>query len=403
MDRLTKLSSYLIFLKSPYAAFALFVSLHILLYGFIQQFHGITPFHNINYVFNAHHYLPDARINGGPFGFLRALGQYDAQWYLKIADRGYPFAPRTINMNAKSAMDGLTYAFFPLYPLLIHITQSVVKNVEVAAFLLANMLLVADFFSIYFVVRSLFSKAVALKTIFLLFLFPFSIFYRSYFTEGLELFLLTWFCYFLIKKQFFITALFLALLDVSRGNVWILNLLYLYYLWQAVRTKQLLLKQAVAYFTVSLLPLIAWLAFNYQQTGTPFYFYNVRAAWFSAPSFLLVPFYNLFTIILFPVLPVHAFHYSQIDILVVFLLLGLLIKSKSVLPKVLWWTSFLLWLAPLITTSLMSFTRYQIISFPIFIYLALKLKQPYYLIAVTVLTISLFLTSILFVNWYWLG
>src|SRR5438105_3381549 len=92
--------------------FLLFCS-NMLLYGWMAMFHSLIPFDKFDYQINAHHYVTDNRINGGTFSLVRAIGQYDAQWYLKIANSGYPTHPRNMDVNDKATMDGLSYAFFP--------------------------------------------------------------------------------------------------------------------------------------------------------------------------------------------------------------------------------------------------------------------------------------------------
>lgn len=133
-----------------------FVVFNILLYFLLTIFHKAVPFHKSNYVYNAHHFLQDERVNDlSNFSFLRAMGQYDAQWYLKIAKTGYPESPKVIEITDKSEMDALTYAFFPLFPLMVRTVDLIINNIELSAFLLVNTLMLANFGSIYFVTKKL--------------------------------------------------------------------------------------------------------------------------------------------------------------------------------------------------------------------------------------------------------
>lgn len=99
--------------------FGLFVLLNILLYLFITLFYNRVPFNDYNYYNNAHHYFDDPRIENGNFNLIQSLGVWDAQWYLFIASEGYPKNPSTSTVGDKSIMDALSYAFFPLYPLIL--------------------------------------------------------------------------------------------------------------------------------------------------------------------------------------------------------------------------------------------------------------------------------------------
>src|SRR6266496_2220287 len=66
---------------------------NVLIYACTIVFHSGFPFHQFNYTYNAYHFMADPRADGGLFDFLPALGQYDAQWYLRIAATGYPDIP----------------------------------------------------------------------------------------------------------------------------------------------------------------------------------------------------------------------------------------------------------------------------------------------------------------------
>lgn len=381
--------------------FLLFIFINILLYVFILGFHQTISFNKFNYSHNAHHYLKDPRINGGSFDFLRSLGQYDAQWYLKIASEGYPKNPKNTDINNKTTMNGLSFAFFPLYPLILHTSNYLFKNIELTAFAISNVFLILNFFSLYFVISSLYSKPIAIKSIFLLFLFPFSIFYRSYFAEGLFLLFLIWFSYFLIKKKFTFATISLSLLNVIKGNGYLLNFLLLFYVWRETKKGSMDYKKASILTIILIFPFLVWIIFNIFNTGNPLYFFSVRSAWFQHG--FIAPLYNLMLVFASIWFPLHSFHASRVEVFIVLTSLIVLIKSRKSLKREFWWISFLLWLSPLLITDFMSFTRYQIVSFPLFIILAMKLKFRHYLILLTLFAIFLFIISLYFVNWYWIG
>jgi hypothetical protein len=81
----------------------------------------------------------------------------------------------------------------------------------------------------------------------------------------------------------------------------------------------------------------------------------------------------------------------------------LLVKKRKLLPVKLWWIAFLLWLFPLLTTTPMSFMRYQTVSFPLFLMLANMLKGKVYLMILGLWIIGLLLVGLYFINWYWVG
>ena len=372
----------------------MFFFIHFSLYLFIISFHAKVPFHTENYLHNAYHYLQDPRLEGGQFQLLRALGQYDAQWYLRIADNGYP-------SPSKHIQDGMTYAFFPLYPFIVRSLNVVLHNIETSAFLLANILLVINFVSLLFIVKSFTSKLIALKTTFFLFLFPFSIFFRSYFAESLFLFLLLWFTYFLMKRSWAFSAFCLSLLTITKGNGILLNIFFLYLLLRDVKKGNMSKRKALGLLCILVLPFLSWLLYNFSQTGNLLYFYTVRSAWtYSFPFYALL--HNLANIFSLPSVPLHSFHASQIDAIAMLVSLILVVKSKKALPFELWMISLVLFVTPFAIQYMMGFARSQIFSFPLFLYLAHITSIKMSLVLLTLFMIGLFLVSLFFVNWYWI-
>lgn len=388
-----------IFLK----AFLIFILLNAFLYLFITLHYSYIPFHNQNYFLNAHHYFDDPRVEGQNFNLIESLGVYDGQWYLKIADSGYPKNPSNTNQDQKDIMNGLTYAFFPLYPTLVATLNQAFKNVELSAFILSNLLLIINFISLYFVISKWKDKSIALKTCFLLFFFPLSIFFRSYFTEGLYLFLFIWFSYFLLNSRFIYSALFLGLMNITRGNGILLNLLFLFFLYRYFKQKgfdQKILVLSIIFLTT---PLVCWFILNYLQTGDFLYFAKVQSGWFYSTNIFTPILSNLKLIFSWPILPFHLFHTSQLDVIITVTTLGIILFSHKYLQKTLWFVTLSLWIFPLLFKDLMSFSRYQIFLFPLFFYLASILSAKYFFILFSLSYLLLLVTSLYFVNWYWVG
>src|SRR3989344_4165713 len=382
--------------KKIFFLFSIFCALNVILFLFIYLYHGTILFKKVNYL-HSDHYVTDERILDGRYTFLRSLGVYDAQWYLKIADKGYPKDPNPLQLERLNEMEARSYAFFPAYPFTIKFFNIFIKNIEISAFTLAILYLVLNFFSLYFVITKLYSQTLAYKTIFLIFLFPFSIFYRSYFSEGSQLFLLIWFAYFLIKKRFFISALFLSLLNVTKGNALLLNIYFIYELFKLLRSNYISKVKFLQIIIISSSLLIIWMAYCHYQTGNPLYFYKALSAWYTKSYFPFWFLYNTAMIFIFPFLPLHYFRLSKIEVISLITTLFIIIKMRKILKRELVWISFILWLTPFISKDLISFTRYQTVSFPIFMYLAYKLKGWSYLMLAIAFTVGLFITSVLFV------
>ena len=138
--------------------------------------------------------------------------------------------------------------------------------------------------------------------------------------------------------------------------------------------------------------------FCYLKTGNFLEFVAVRSLWGGT----LIS--TLWSITHFWDLPIHGFHYSLIDLMSICTVGIILFLSRNYLPKLLWQSSFLIWIIPLLTTDTMSASRYQIINLPIFIYIAYVIKNRWLWWSFCLLNvIGLLFVSLKFINWNWLG
>lgn len=363
----------------------------------IYFYHGAIGFSKRDYIVNAHHYLKDERVSSGQFSFLRSLGAYDAQWYLKIAEKGFPKNPKVADQNNKAVMDGLSYAFFPLYPIVLSLFNKIFRNIEFSAFMLSNLIMILNFGSLYYVIGRALDRKTAVRTALLLFVFPFGIFFRSYFAEGLFLFFLIWFGHFLIKKKWVISSLFLGALSVTKPmGLFLFPVFYYFFL----KEKKINYKLFAKTFLTGFVPLLAWCVFNYLQTGSFIYFYSVQSQW-SGKIFSIVE--NIGLLLFFPYLPFHDFHFSKVEDLVIVLGGIIIFFSRKKIPKEWWFLGLALWLGRLLTSDTMSFSRHQSINFPLFLFAAMKLKGVYFWFVLGLFYLSLLIASLYFVNWYWVG
>jgi len=139
------------------------------------------------------------------------------------------------------------------------------------------------------------------------------------------------------------------------------------------------------------------------MTGNLFYWKDVQTSWFSLTSLFAVLKHNYLLLQSFFLLPLHDIHASKIDILS-FLLFGWgIFLSIGKLRKEFWWASFLMWILPVLIKDTTSYTRYQTVSFPLFIYLASSLNRKYFALLAAIFYALLLFISLYFVNWNWLG
>lgn len=384
------------FTKSFKYSLGLFICINLVLYIFIQFFNSLIPFNAYNYYIHAYHFLQDPRYYHQSFNFLRSLDQYDAQWYMFIASKGYS----TIKIGSYS-----NYAFFPLYPMSVYIVNFLFGNIELSAFIVANILLVADFISLYYIVTKLYDEKIAFRTSILMYLFPFSIFFRSYFSEGLFLFLILWFSYFLIKHRFLQSALFLSLVCITRPNGLVLMPLYCFFLFKTASKEngKISVIKILTYIAIMMIPFCIWLYFCNQTTGNSYYWLVAQKGWFRSPYALYPIKHNITQILHFWSLPFHDFNNSKLDIIVLLTTIVLLSKSRKKLAPELWWLSVLFAIPVLFFKDTLSYSRYQSVSFPLFIYLAQVLQGTKFTVLSIIFFVLLLLTALFFVNWFWVG
>lgn len=376
-----------------------FVILNALFYTWISLFHTLVPFSSFAYTNDANHYIDDPRNTGGPFSLPNALAQYDSQWYLKIADKGYPYQPDRVIMENPKVMEGLMYNFFPFYPLLIAALNLFSQNVVMSAFILSLLLLVGIFFSLYYVVSELFTRNIACKTLFLFFLYPFSIYLHGYYSEAVRLLLFIWICYAVVKKYWVVSAILVGLLCITSGISLLLLLFFWGLLFWHFSKKKISLQKLILASGIAFGPFGLWMLFTYFQTGDPIFFFKTRYAWDRPDTFPLL--HNLGLLFQFPWLPLKSFYGSQIDVLVMFLMIVVAFVSRTVLPKVIWLMTCLLAFTPLLLQDTVSLGRFSIVLFPFFVYLATILNKKMYGVTVTVFAIGLLAISVYFINWYW--
>jgi hypothetical protein len=379
----------------------LFTLLNAVLYGWIVLEHRRVQFHRVNYTANAYHHIADPRITDpGAFRLLTALDQWDAQWFTRIADEGYRPYRGELGTTTEGRTEAYSYAFFPLYPLLLRAVNALVGAVETSAFLVTQVLLLAGFASVYWLVARWYSADLAVRTAWLLFLHPFSIFYRSYFSEGLFLLLLVLALDALRLERLVRAGVTVGLLAATRlvgvagGVALALQAL------PAWRSGRLAARKAVVALAAVAAPVAAYALLCWIQTGNPLFFMKVRSAWYWGH---MPPFATLRTMLNFASIPWHGMHYSRVDVLSIVLSGVLLALARKWLPRS-WWTfSLLLWLIPIFTTDTMSAARYQVVNLPLFVFAAEKLPSPWYELLLGGCAAALFAVSLYFVNWYWIG
>lgn len=384
-----------------------FVLVNCLVYAWMWAGHGWVTFDSVNYSQSAYHYIQDDR-SAHPdalFDLPTALAQYDAQWYLRIADTGYPEVsdsiPRATGAPGPIQRTDASYAFSPLFPLLVAGVHAVVPSIVLSAFIVTQVLLILAFWAVYWLIARWYNEELASKTVWLLFLSPLSVFFRGYFTEATFVVLLVAALHWLRTKEWLRTGVATGLLLVTRFVGLAVALTLLIETVAARINKQITWRRLCLVGVAVAVPLLGFMILCAIRTGNPFYFIAIRSEWRVG---LPPVFSTLWSVGHILSLPLHGFHTSLIDTLAIIGGGVLLLASQPWLPKVWWRLSLLLWLIPILTTDTMSASRYQMINIPLFLFVAYALKKRWqYVTVLTLSALGLLIVSLGFVNWHWIG
>lgn len=335
--------------------------------------------------------LPHAQYNGSPHLGLSIWGVWDTGWYMDIAKNGYSI-PDSIPPSYTSQEN---WAFFPLYPLLMRIIGSVFGNrYYIAGLLISNISLIIASFLLYYLIRSYYSRKIALNSVKFLYLFPTSFIFSGVFTEALYL-ALTLACFlFSQKKNYLLVGISGFFLALTRTLGVLIFIPVLYELLKTHKFKITEIKFKILYLMLIPLGLVLFAIYNYQLTGDFFAFKNIQN----------VPGWNR-NITNFLVILMNGFQQGLIDDINIRIIVELSITVISLLFLLIFCRkikfSFLLFaiysiLIPL-STSLDSMPRYILPVFPLYLILA-KLSNSKFIDQLIMIVMS-FIQGVLMVFW----
>ena len=198
--------------------------------------------------------------------FLRAFWPFDSVFYFEIAGAGYQTVPQA--------------AYFPLYPLLMHLAAPLVGgNVAVAGAILSNACALAAFILLAKLVAAEFGPAAARRTLLYYALFPTGFFFAAIYTEGLFLLLSVAAFLAMRRQRWLLAGVLIALATLTRAQGALLLLPLAFETWRALRVQWPALNGAQrlrvalspgAALSVAPLALVAFEGYLALIYGTPF-------------------------------------------------------------------------------------------------------------------------------------
>ncbi len=373
--------------------------------------------------------LPDSGYFSGmhhdPNILVDSFIKWDAEWYVTIATYGY---------NPDVEMYPHNQAFFPLYPTLMRAFSYFLGTVPFSGIAISNLSLLAAIYFLYKIAKLEFNEDVAKRSVLYFLIFPTAFFLSSIYSEGLFLALAISAFYFARKGRYDLAGAlgFFAALTRPVGVFLVFPLAV-----SAILNKRKVNLSEIAPLFIIPLGLLLYALFLWHQTGDMMAFLNAQENWersinipfaFAMLCFSAIPFlkenqkavnagYALLSIfllfILLTTLSINPYdfmgngnHVPQVlvDFAFCIFAFAVLYPGISRLPVSLSVYSFIVLLVPLATQSLMSFPRFALSAFPIFIVLGIlgKDKRVHYALSAIFLALMAVLFA-MYANWYWVA
>ena len=338
---------------------------------------------------------------GGNQWYHRLL-RWDSEWYKIIATEGYKY----------DGDPGLTQTvvFYPLYPTLSRLVSEI-SGIEVidSMLLVANLATVAAVLLLFKLVRERFDDRTALTTVAMISFFPSSIFLSAGYTEPLALLLMVSFFLAVARERFFAAAVLAGLAVATRASGIVLCPVLLWELWRCRSRKQFLI-EAIPLSIVATSGLWLYVIYLGVAFGHPMAFSDGQAAFHEsttmparlASALLLEPFRKINLTDISP---------AGLDQWFTLIFIALIVRSWfSPIGRGMTLFAAMMLALPYLTlcggpAGFTSMARFNIVSFPLFIVMAVLTDRWRWAVPgiVGIFGGLLLMYSALFAQWQWVG
>lgn len=318
--------------------------------------------------------------------------RWDAHWYTYVAQHGY---------------DLQSIVFFPALIFLIRgIAPILSSDYALTGFIVCNLFAAISFALLYNLVRLDFSKEISYRVLIAYSIFPTSFYLNSIYTEPIFLTFAFSCIYFSRKGQWGYAAIFGALTALTRNIGIFLVVFMVHELWRQSRDIRHI-KSVIAYLAAPPLALGVFMLYNYWLTGDFIAFVHAQKSW--GREFCL-PWINVWNGVsqIYRTLPSPELGLLLDCILVIFSLLALVILTmpNSRIPQPYLLIAWIWFLIPLFSTTpwlpLYSMSRFVLVLFPIYIFIA-QLPTAIYSFIVITSAVGLAIYTALFTSWHWVS
>lgn len=338
--------------------------------------------------------------------WIFSFANFDGVHYLTIANKGYKGAE-------------LIQAFFPVYPLLTRLLNFLVNNFLISGLLIANFSFIVCLYFGYKLTKLDFGTKTANWWLLILLTFPTSFYFGALYSESLFL-AITFACLWYIRhEKNTISSILNGLLSGVRVlGVVLLPTLYLEWIKKQPNFNKLSIIEKIKkmwFFIFSFFGLIVFMFYLQKNYNDFLYFFHVQAEFGAGrqESIILLPQVIFRYIkILITVHPINWKYFSYVQDLVMSLLslaimaFWFLQKNKDKFRLSYLCYAIPVLIVPTLTGTFSSMPRYVLICFPIFMWLAEKLKKANYLMRIIYFIVSIMLLIInttLFIQGYWVA
>lgn len=307
--------------------------------------------------FFSHHIVPGTwrALPDQPWldGWLR----WDSGWYHQIATQGYD---RVVLPGHQS-----NTAFFPLLPSLANVLSWIIGSVAWSGLIVSHVSTLIASTVLFYLVRDRFGYSVAVRTLILLYCFPYSFYLNSFHTEPLFLCLVVCSFFYAERGQLWKAAVFAAAASATRNIGVLLTIgLAISYL-ESIEFKPARIDARALFLLLCPSGLLLHMLYLWQHCGTPWQFVWSQAAPGWAGGALL----GSGSASLSPALLWRLVGHPQLLLFVV-PSLWLLWRARSQLPL-----SYLAWATVTLLISISSpgsLGRFLVVLFPVFVAAALR-------------------------------
>jgi len=339
--------------------------------------------------------------NPGPAWYDRLL-RWDSEWYNIIAAQGYSYNG---DPNVTQSV-----VFYPLFPLLARGLSAATGLATTHALLIvANLAALGAVLLLFRLVRDEFGERVAFLTVALLSFFPASVFLSAGYTEAPVLLLMVGFFVMLRRQQFVAAALLAGLAAATRSSGVMLLPVLVFELWRR-REPRLFLRDVVPLALLASAGLWLFMIYLGVAFGRPLLLSEAQAAFQGGTT---LPQRIVAALTLQPLLKLTTLTEispTGLDHWIFLLTIALAVYAWRKLDAAMALFATLVLLLPYLTVAggpqgLIATTRYNLVSFPLFITGALLLERALWLTPAVIGFGGglLFFYAALFAQWQWIG